>query len=273
MENKPDFSIRRLIIKSRHSKEESREKKVILKGSSDENLVEIEGDAELVLKELMEENSEWIEIQKKRILADFSSLNEEKVVKVYNQGLLIFLKQQYRLFTNDQKSGQRIFPSIMKSRDYLRQQIIAYTFDFIQSLKASKKEGLTPDQALKLAYLSYRHDPDVLKKLSAKYPKIEKWILKQILLQHPSDSEQFIIDYLKTVDELIIKYPEVDLGVIHQATLGYFDPVTFIENYLKEVERLLGIYPKVHKSVLKYAALYFSDPEKEQQFILKHLKV
>lgn len=57
---------------------------------------------------------------------------------------------------------------------------------------------------------------------------------KTAVLSSPLDSEKFIIDYKKRVEELSVLYPEVTPWVIKEAAFYHTkDPRGFIEDYKK----------------------------------------
>lgn len=219
MNEKVNFSVKDSIKRSRDIKKASKANSIVLEGYPSKNVQEIEQQVSQVLAEILLENREWIEEQKRKIVVGLSSISEEKVAQSFEVGLMLFFRQQYRLFTKDQPMRKRKIPEILQNGKYIRQQITAYAFDFIQLLKALIKYGITSSEALEIAEASYRHNPDVLKNLNLKYPGISKTVINRTLIGYSSNPEKFIDSYFARVEELKLKYPGVDPYIIKEAAL------------------------------------------------------
>ena len=262
MKEKIDFSIRNSLKTSRGVKKESRENNVVLEGNSGKNIQEMEQQVSLVLTDVLLENQEWVDEQKREALEMLPNFDQEELLRVFQFGLNSFFKQQYKLFTEGQKTRKRVTPDILKNKEYIRQQIIAYTFDFIQLLKSAKKDGMSSIEALELAQLSHRYNPDIISKLTSRYPNISKWIIRRALIGYSRNPEKFIDDFMTEVERLKLQYPKVNLWVIHTAALknprnakNPKGPETFIDSYVSRVEKLYKDYPDVEQGVIRYIAL------------------
>ncbi len=259
MKEKIDFSVRSAIKTSRNIKEESRDNNTIVRGKRGKNIEKVQANVSKELIDVLSENQDWIDEQKHKIRGILTGIDENEVFQAFKDGLMIFFKQQYRLLTQDQKTSSRhskAIPNVLEDQEYIREQIIAYTFDFIQLLKASIKEGMTPTQALEIASLSYHHNPDVLRELTKKYPEVNEIVINQAIIRYPSNPEKFINYYINKVVELSFKYPDVDQWAINLVALHHTsNPEKTIDRFLKLVPELKSKYPDVRITVIKQASL------------------
>ncbi len=249
MPDRNNFFIKPSIIKeSRSQKELAKEQGVGLRGQRGKYIEEIEQKIKTEVQDLLDENREWInekkekvlevisgrdvsdETKKKEVMLDF---DDREVFRAFDEGLIIFFKQEYRLMTKDQKREHKATPDNLQNPEYIRKKILAYTFDFIQSLKASQRVGIMPLQALELAKLSYWHNPGLIKKLFEKYPNVDRKVIIAIARRNPSKTEDYIDEYLLRVKEFKIKYPDIDEEVINYIAFHrHIKPDKFIADYL-----------------------------------------
>lgn len=257
-----NFNIRGAIKTSREIKKEARERNTFVRGNRGKNVEEVQANVTSILNDLILENKGWVEEQKGKILKIVEGLDEQEVFNAFENGLMTFFKQQYRLFTQDQKDLRHIeIPAALQDKEYVRNQIAAYSFDFIQLLRNSIKEGATPKQALQLAMLAYHHNPDIHRAFAEKYPDVNEIVINQAVLKYPSHPEKFVENYLEKVNELSEEYPDVDKWVINFVALHYISqPEGAIDRFLALVPQLRAKYPDVRVTAIKQASLQ-PDPD------------
>ncbi|MCL4393145.1 hypothetical protein M1145_03310 [Patescibacteria group bacterium] len=142
-----------------------------------------------LLPSLKEENSEFIEKYISPLLEGYlEKIHTDEIKKVYTEGLKIYIKLQYRLYGGKkEKDILYIF-----NDEYIKNIILSYTHDFVMSIRISEKLGVTPNMALELAKLSYRHNPTILMTLQRKYPDVDDGIIKHAAVNYPTNPEEFI---------------------------------------------------------------------------------
>ena len=265
MKEQPNFSVRSAIKVSREIKNQSKENNTVVRGRRGKNIEQIQADVGQILGVVMSENQDWINEQKNKIQNIIPDINDEELFGTFERGLMTFFKQQYRLFTQDQQTSSthelKIIPDILKDKEYIRQQITAYTFDFIQLLKKSIKEGMTSRQALEAASLAYRHNPNIFRELTIKYPDATEMAIDAAIIGYPSKSEKFLEGYRQRVAELSSKYPEIDKWVINFVAVAHpSHPEKTIDRFLKLIPKLKEKYPHIRLTAIKQAALE-ADPD------------
>ncbi|MES2023220.1 MAG: hypothetical protein V4439_00895 [Patescibacteria group bacterium] len=214
------------------------------------------------IDQMITDNARWVSVQEKKVLDILPEEDPREIHDFFGHGLKMFFLQQFRLESLQSKEHSKEKVSIsLQDPQYIKDQIFAYSFDFIQSLKESAREEVTPRQALRLAELTYQYNPGVLQEFMKKYPQIEKGVILVVLTAY-RNPEEFLNSYITRVEELTKKYKgKVGKGVISQAALGYAptkknpnNSEKFIETYMLEVIRLRGLYPGVSNTVLHDAA-------------------
>ncbi len=266
MKEKIDFSIRKGIRTSQDIKKRARQDEIPLFGNPGKNINQIKGEVAMELSVVMSENQEWINEQKEKIKKLFPDLNDTELLKSFEDGLMTFFKQQYRLFTYDPDTRKREIPLILQNKIYIQEQITAFTFDFIQLLKSAQKMGMTSKQAIEVAKLSCHYDPDILRKLKAKYPDIGKWVINHAIIGYPSNPGKLIDDFIENTKKFEVKYPDVFPYVIKYAVLRQpTAPETFIKSFIKRRDELYLIYPAVAKGIINQYAL--SEMPEAKKFI------
>lgn len=265
-----NFGIKDSVKKSRALKAEASLAGTDLKGKNTIQFKEFEKEVDNVVDQIIAENNVWIEEQRAKIAGIITGVEESKVWRAFREGLMIFLKQQYKFLTKDYQKGEREIPPELKNPDYLKAQISAFTFDFIQSLKRSEKRGDTSIQALQFAKLSFRCDPDTVDRLLRIYENVDPWIVKRFVVRF-SHPENFLNLFIEKREELTDRYPDVSQSVISRILCDNFhQPDEAIRKYLKILSQLKRDYPDTNHWTLSHAAL--KSPNDPKKFIVAHKK-
>lgn len=142
-------------------------------------------------------------------------------------------------------------------------------FDFIESVRMSRRRGDTAKQALDFAKNSHWLDPRTIDHLVEKYKdQADLSVIKSAIARQPRDPDGLINSYLDNVTSLTAEYlGRVDESVIKHTALEYpKNPKAFIESYLQTLERLEEKYKEqVVHSVIKIAASNY--PKNPDAFI------
>lgn len=192
------------------------------------------------------------------------------VEETFFRGFANFLTAEHRM---QKKEGGRTQAQLDDSQ-YIEQSLKAYFFDFNRSLNISQRLGFTPRQALELARLTYRQNPNILIKLTTQYPNLDLYIIKHAVESYSSDPGKFIEDTLAEIARLSVKYPDTDRQIIKRAAVhNSSNPDAFIDKANRAIERLETKYPDADPFVVKTAAvLYPSAPDTFVEETLSRIK-
>jgi hypothetical protein len=277
MSEKSNFGIQSHIKESRKIKQKSKEHNVVLEGNPGENVYQINDYVGQVLSEMLVKNKVWVDVQMKKGLEMLPDVSEAELQGAFRFGLSSFFKQQYKLFTADQKTRERVIPEILKNDDYIKQQIAAYTFDFIQVLKSAKDDGMTSREVLETAQLAHRHNPDAITSLTARYPDVEKSVIRRALIGYSRNPEAFIDNFIAEVKNLKSKYPAVAEWIINTAALknqrtrkNPNGPESFIDSYIERIAKLYKKYGTVDPGVLRNIAVH--NTKNPDEFVDTYIK-
>ena len=216
-----------------------------------------------VLPSLREENPKFVKKYISPLLENYlEEIFSDEVEKTYTEGLKTYIKLQYRLYGGKKENDiLDIFTD-----EYIKDIVLNYTHDFVMSLRISEKSGVTPNMALELARLSYRHNPTILTILQRKYPDVNEGIITRAATHNPRNTEKFIEDVLNKITELKIKYPDVNEGIITRAaTHNPTNTEKFIEDVLNKITDLKIKYPDVNEGIITRAAIH--NPTNTEKFI------
>lgn len=289
-----NFFSREQIRDTRNIKKEAKE--ISLFGRAGKHLESIQNESEKVLKKIEEANLGWIEKKKESLSNYLEGIGWEDIKAQYREGLLKFIKTQYRLF---KKEGNVDNVENLYKDSYLEEIIKFYTFDFIISLRNSERLKIAPSTALNIAKLSYHHNPDISLILHKKFPEFEQgdishaiihssldpegflekaknkipelqekfsdfkpWIISYVVINHPTDTEDFLKEAKGKIHELQKDFPEVGNGIIFSAAIKHPKATrVFLENLLKKTSKLKKDFSEFNKKQIFRVAASNSSPE------------
>ena len=274
-----------LIRRSRAIKEESINKGIWMEGRPGKPLIEIEAQVTAELEKMFKEHKNWIDENEKKIAGIVADCGPEKIHKSFTDGLSVFFRQQYRLVVKEIKDAPEAERGAKKEKlalftnpKFIKDQIFAYAFDFTKSLRMSQEAGRPSILALKIAKLSYRHNPDVIEKLKNKYPETDYGTITRAVVGTPSIPEKYIKDFDAKVTELRPLYEKkVGINIIKLFVRSHpakKDKPKNIEEHLEEFIIEFDKYKdefkdKIHESAIK--AIVAENP-KNARMILEGYK-
>lgn len=249
---------RAVIKQSRSIKEAAKEEHVGLKGNLGFELKGIVARASEVASLLESTHPEFIESQRSRFKEYLKDIPEDRVRMIYEDGLAVFFKQQYRLF-------KKVNPddvAKLKDHNYLADEIVAYTFDFFQLLKVAEELDIAPQTGLQLAQKAYRINPTSVLKLINEFPELELWIKIRAITKH-SLPEEHLMRVRNIVEELKPKFSQFSPSDLMIAAAER--PVNtegFLRDAWAKAEDMRGKFPDFSQPLLISIVLrHITDPE------------
>lgn len=218
MQNESPFSIRDTIREGRSFKEEAKEKGIRLQGAEGEELEKVIERAIPLIANLEHDHLVWIE-EKRQLFSEYlGDISWEEIKDTYNKGFSLFIRLQYRLFKKEftKENVGELF-----DESYLTDIALAYTFDFIRSLRTSQRLDIFPRTALTIAKKSYSYNPDIIISLFDKFPEFEPGIIAYTLIKNPSNPESFLNKVKETIPKLQKKFPLISRGDILRAAIHH----------------------------------------------------
>jgi hypothetical protein len=256
------------IRKNRAIKEESREQTVLLTGRTGKELDPIVEHIVLQTEQLLSSNKTWIEEKLRSVREYIGSFSDEEIKNIFFQGLRTHIKQYFRLFKKTDEARLLQFDN----EEFGQEIIQSFFVDFVLSLRAYKKQEITPAMALELAAMSYRHNPNSLVELQREFPDVEAGVISRAVLSYPVNPREFINRMKEIITELEIEYPDVERSVISKAAVNYSTkPRAFIERVKKNISELQRDYPDVDLWIIKEVVL--TNPTNPKFFIEKVLRI
>lgn len=241
----------------------TREDKALIKlfdinvtGRTKKEFGEIMVTAEHVLSGLEEKHEHFI-TKKYGELEDYLEVPYEELREHHQRGFRRLLLGEYRLGVQQQPS--RI--EDLKNEETIADLATAYTFDYVRTLTISKRMGLTPVQAMKLAYYSYTHNPNFVVTLQKQFPDADPWLITLSAMRYlkPEEHIQKALDLIPKLKE---KYPEASIGLIKYAANAREDPEAFIEHVQGVRPKLKEKFPEAGDALINLASInYVQDPD------------
>lgn len=250
---------RATIKQSRSIKEAAKEKHVGLKGNLGFELRGIVARAYEVASLLESTHPEFIESQRSRFKEYLKDIPEDRVRKIYEDGLAVFFKQQYRLF-------KKVSPDDvdkLKDHNYLADGIVAYTFDFFQLLKVAETLDIAPQTGLELAQKAYRTNPASVLKLIDEFPELELWMTIRAITRH-SRPEEYLMRVRNIVEDLKPKFPQFSPSdLMIAAAERPANTESFLRDAWAKVEDMKAKFPDFSQPILISIVLrHTTDPER-----------
>lgn len=251
-------SPRAAIRQSKSLKEAAQEERLGLKGNLGFELRAIMPHVFEVASVLESQHPEFIESQRKRFKEYLGDIPEDRVREIYEGGLSVFFKQQYRLF-------KKINPDEvdkLKDDKYLKDGVIAYTFDFFQSLRIVQVLDIAPRTGLDLAQKAYRVNPTTVLRLIDQFPEISPWITVRAITQH-SNPEDYLRKIQATVEDLKPRFSQFSSSDLTRAAMQRPDNTeSFLRDAWAKVEDMKTRFSDFSQPILINAVLrHPSDPE------------
>ena len=256
-----------------------------LRGDRSDKLKGIIRQANIVLNVMEKVHSPWVDAKKAILLPylqnDKGSAEETNrdLLTAYKAGLARTLTQEFKVC--EAKSGKGF--ERITTVEGLENIIAAYTFDFYRILLVCRRYKLSGKTALKLAKLSYYHNPNSLRELDSdpEFAGLNLSIKVRGLVDHPkkSETEFFLQSYKEVVARLTVKgSPYVGLmpSVIGVAALFHInDPESFLQRYIKIVAKYsaedspyYGVNPS---EIVKAALFHQTNPEKYLDKVMRRM--
>lgn len=249
-------SAKNVLSVSRFIKEFAKEENITLKGNSGGELELILGQVDNVLTELETKHKDWIDEKRGNLSTYLSTISEKTLRDGYERGLAMFLRQQYRLF----KGISPEETNKLHDKTYLSDAISAYTYDFYLTLRTAERTGAAPTIALRLATLSFRHNPNAFKELEEEFPDFNPGNFRYALVNNSTDPKGYLREVDEKTKDLAKKYPHFTLVDIREAAMGH--PID-TEGFLKKVDEqsaaLTIQYPKIPPWAIRHAVMTYSD--------------
>jgi deoxyadenosine/deoxycytidine kinase len=250
-----------IIRESRFIKEFVKEEGIVSKGSAGGTLEGIWSTAGEVLISLEKQNKDFVSRERGKIHRYLKDISESDVEESFRNGLDAFLKQQYRLL-------KKVSPSEVEKlndKEYLKDTIFSYTFDFIYTLRMAEQMGIYPSTALELARLTYMHNPDIILKLTKQFPEFEIWVITHAAVSNIAP-EKFLTRVQETIPNLQTKFPDFEIGIItYTAVNNPSNPEGFLQKIKDTIPKLQKQFPEFEPWVFTRAAI--SDPSDPEGFL------
>ncbi|MEK7582842.1 MAG: hypothetical protein AAB483_00320, partial [Patescibacteria group bacterium] len=199
-------------------------------GATSKYETKIIGAAAGLLERLEEENQGWLEEKRNKLKDYLADIPDQKVRDLFHDGWRRFVKAQYRTRGRDQGDPHGEF----LDESNLRKLIQSYTFDFIRSLRESRKYSVDPAMALRMASNVFRVDPLDLEKMHTMYPEFENWIIETGITMY-RDHEAFLKGVHKALQDLRQRYPNREQWLLTAvAVRRHEDPIAYMEDLIRK---------------------------------------
>ncbi len=222
------------IKEGRAAKKQAREEGIKLAGRNSEdfqNIVRLK--LEQVIKLSIESNKEWLEKEWGKISKDFEDaqkINFEEVVRVFQ----LTLEKRIKILAQlEETSPEEITTNSERLATILNQAV----FNFIMSIRKSKKSGDLLTQTLSVAGLSHWLNPNDIARLIKKYEnKVDRSVIKSAALNHSENPDQFIDSCSLEMNRLTEEYEgKVNPSVISRAALYHpKTPEQFLDSIIQK---------------------------------------
>lgn len=243
------------IAHSRFIKEFADEENIGLKGNWGAELEDILPRVQEITSELELKNPEFINRQREKFGEYLADIPESRVRKVYDSGLAISFKLQYRLLN-------RISPDEvenLKDDDYIKNSVIAYTFDFFRALKIAQTLDIAPQTGLDLAQKAYRVNPNTVLELIDQFPELPLWIAVRAITQHSRPGD-YLAKLTKTVDDLGPEFSDFPRSDLVRAAMQRPDnTVQFLKEVRGKINELQPKFPEFTHPIFVYAAMHHTQ--------------
>jgi hypothetical protein len=157
-------------------------------GGIGKDLEEIIEETNDLANDLYEDNKEWVDNHLEKLQSILPGAQIEDIKESYINGLNRFIKRQYRTYKKE--SPKEL--DILKDKQYLRDSIFAYTFDFILLARQAQKTTESPIRALKIATNANMLSPESLRNLTSKYSELGNAAINMAVIGYPTNPEKFL---------------------------------------------------------------------------------
>lgn len=234
--------------------------------------------AEELVHKMYEAHKRWIDRKQAKILPyiisgnytadkpgiDKKSTALQQVNDAFHEGLRTTLFHEHRI-----SKKKREYPSErIRTTQGLERIIVAYTFDFYRTLRVCQRGGIESFTALKIAKMSYIHNPNILTRINAdpRFSSIRLGIKKEAIFSS-RNPERILLQHKDKVDSLhtIPRFSLINPGDIDQTAWSYKfeNAVKHLDQSIATEGQLTGRYPSVRPGVLKRLTYHNSrDPDR-----------
>ena len=192
MEKSPKQELKEQLYLHRGIKEESREDGINLGGRKGNALEEILDTVHQEVEQLLSSNASWVQEKIASVREYLKEFSVEEIKVVFFQWLDSSVTQYFRLLRKNDP-----FSDTLNDHIFREELIRAFFVDFVLALRSHKGGDITPQMALELARLSYRHNPNSLILLQEQYPDVDPGVIKYAAIHYPSNPSSFIEQVIK----------------------------------------------------------------------------
>ncbi len=138
--------------------------------------------------DLYKDNKEWVDSHLEKLRSLLPDAQFEDIKESYFNGLNRFIKRQYRTYKKE--SPKKL--DILKDKQYLRDNIVAYTIDFILLARQARKTTENSTSALRIATNANLLSPESFKNLTSRYSKLGNTAIYTAAINYPTNPEKFL---------------------------------------------------------------------------------
>jgi hypothetical protein len=234
------------------------------RGRADKKIEDIIDQTNNIAGDMYDQNKEWVDGHLEKLQGLFPDASTEDIKSAYFSGLDRFIKRQYKVYKKDEPSEL----STLEDRQYLRDTIFAFTFDYILLARLTHRKTSSSKTALQIATNASMLSPEDYKNLVTNYSQLGEGAINAAATDRPLNPEKFLDGIIESIERLKYNKKYADLGdralkeaVINRPT----NPEKYLDNALSTITRLRtdDRYDSLGDSTIKTAAInYPTNPEK-----------